>query len=374
MTCFSPIQGFDTAILTKNGKRGFTQNKDLAHRVKGVLQRRTTSCRKCEGCRYDYTREWAVKIMHEAQCNFDGVSLNSSFITLTYNDDFIPPYGSLDYFGDWTTHGGNWTDFLKRFRKAISPIQIRFFMIGEYGDINLRPHYHAIIFGYDFPDKYPFCDRNGNVIYRSPLLESLWTVPRGKPLAGQSLGYSSIGEVSFASAAYVAGYSQKKLIGMEYDGFEEAFTDEGEVLLRPLPHKRYVRPCPIHGSVVVARERALMSRRNGGIGKEWFDRFALTDMYSKQVIHPPSNLDIAPLVLYKDSVHTNNGFIVRPPKYYDRLLEKVNPELLDNIKKSRQDHMAANAADFTPDILRQRRECLIARLSRSKRSIGDVYK
>lgn len=374
MTCFNPIQGFDSAILTRTGKRGFTQNKDQAHRVKGVLQRRTVPCRKCEGCRYDYTREWAVRIMHEAQCNFDGVGLNCSFITLTYNDDFIPSYGSLDYFGDWSNHGGNWTDFLKRFRLAISPLKIRFFMIGEYGDINLRPHYHAIIFGYDFPDKYPFCDRNGNVIYRSPLLESLWTVPRGKPLAGVSLGYSSVGEVSFASAAYVAGYSQKKLIGQEYDGFDEIITEDGEVLFRPSPSKRYVRPCPINGSVVVSRERSLMSRRGGGIGKDWFDRFALTDMYTSYTLNIPSDISDSNVVIYKDSVHTNNGFIVRPPKYYDKLLERVNPELLENIKKSRQDHMSANAANFTPDILRQRRECLLAKLSNKKRSIGDVYK
>jgi hypothetical protein len=38
-------------------------------------------------------------------------------------------------------------------RKKISPLKIRFFHCGEYGDKTRRPHYHALIFGYGFPDK-----------------------------------------------------------------------------------------------------------------------------------------------------------------------------------------------------------------------------
>jgi hypothetical protein len=41
-------------------------------------------------------------------------------------------------------------------KKKISPLKIRFFHCGEYGDKTRRPHYHALIFGYGFPDKVLF--------------------------------------------------------------------------------------------------------------------------------------------------------------------------------------------------------------------------
>lgn len=381
MTCFSPIQGYESCYRTKNGKYGTTLNLMKSRRKKSINSfgvavslpiSRILPCRKCEGCRLADSREKAVKIMFEAQITDNGFAENCSFITLTYNDDFIPMYGSLDYFGDCEDSHifhPDWTHFLKRFRKAIAPHKIRYYMIGEYGDLNLRPHYHAIIFGYNFPDKYEYLDRGGNIIYRSKFLESLWTVPRGKPLAGTSLGYCSIGNVSFDSAAYVARYCMKKNIGTQFDGYEEYFDDDaGLILLRPKLDDRYVRYNPVDGNrIVVHKERALMSNGGGstdgagGIGKLWFDAYH-NDVYRK--------LDFD---VYKDQYEMPDGRIVRPPKYFDKLLERVNPQLLESIKLSRQDHMSRHADDFTPDLLRQRRECLLAKLSRCKRSIRNVY-
>lgn len=363
MTCFSPNQGYETSLLTVNGLRGFTYSRRHARYSLGKPVLRTVPCRKCEGCRFDYSREWAVKIMFEAQMTNELVGQNCSFITLTYNDDFIPLYGDLDYFGDWTK-------FLKRFRKAIEPRKVRFYLIGEYGDLNLRPHYHAIIFGFDFPDKFEHIARGDNVIYRSKFLESLWTVPRGQPGAGLSLGYSSIGDVSFASAAYVARYSMKKKIGAQTDGFEEYITDEGLVMLRPKPTQRYVRYDQETGDrIIVNCERALMSNGGGsgtgGIGKSWFDKYN-HDMYRKIDVSP-----FQPLLI--DSYNHPNGNVIRPPKYFDKLLDRVNPEMLESIKQSRQDHMNKHAHMFTPDLLRQRRECLLAKLKLLKRSIRNVY-
>lgn len=350
MVCFSPEQGFEKVGLTKNGKFGFTRNREFARTVNGFPVHRTVPCRKCEGCRHDTARQTATKICHESQLYFDTDAFRNSFITLTYNDDFIPLYGSLNY--------DDWTNFLKRLRLALAPLRIRYYMIGEYGDLNLRPHYHAIIFGYDFPDKEYHSDRLGNILYRSKFLESLWTVPRGKPFAGASYGFSSIGTVTPASANYVARYGMKKLIGTDRFSHQDTYDEETGALILG----RYQRYNQETGDrITVERERPLMSKRPG-IGKRWFDSFAMSDLYAK------TDIDC-----YKDHTHLSNGMIVRPPTYYDTLLSRVDPGLLEDIKRARQDHMARHADSFTPELLRQRRECFVAKMKLFKRQIGNVY-
>lgn len=354
MTCFTPNQGFESTKLSKDGSCFlFTGSLSRARFVDEQPVPMSTRCHKCEGCRNDYAKEWAIKILLESECWKDSSNLsNNSFITLTYNDDHIPMYGSLDYFGDWES-------FLKRFREKLSRdfgIKIRYFMVGEYGSLNLRPHYHAIIFGYNFPDKYLYKYRPTGPIYRSPLLESLWTVPNGKRCSGDSLGYSSVCDVTYESAAYVARYSLKKDIGVTYDGVEEFVNEEGVVLERPRLSQRYVRYNMETGErVVVARERPFMSSKPG-ISKPWFDLYGM-DFYRDK----------------KDCYHLDDGRVVKPPKYFDKLLSRVNPDLMEAIKRDRQDWMGSHASLFTPERLSASRECFVRRIENFKRSIGDVY-
>nr|QJB18786.1 MAG: replication initiator protein [Microvirus sp.] len=91
-------------------------------------------CGKCLGCRIKKRKEWSTRMLHEL-----GSHNKSCFITLTYNNENIPPNASLDK--------AELQKFFKRLRKNIYPDKIRYFACGEYGDINQRPHYHAIIFG-----------------------------------------------------------------------------------------------------------------------------------------------------------------------------------------------------------------------------------
>lgn len=345
MVCFNPNQGFEKKGLTKNGKFEFTYHRHLARTDNGNPVRRTVPCRYCQGCRNDSAREWAVKLCHEANIHITDTGLNCAFVTLTYNDKHMPLYGALSYFDHWQS-------FLKRLRERLSPLRIRYFVVGEYGELNLRPHYHVIIFGYDFPDKVYLETRDNNVLYRSPFLESLWTVPKGQPYAGESYGYSSIGSVSYASLCYVARYSLKKNIGAsQFDGIEEYVSDEGEILQRPALSKRYLRFNRETGEpVYVPGERHFHSNKPG-IAKQWFDSFALTDLYPKDYTHLP------------------NGRIVRAPVYYDRLLEKVDPVLLESIKKSRQDYRLKHASEFTPERLNVKKEIFDQRMQSYKREL-----
>lgn len=150
-------------------------------------------CGKCIGCRLDNSKQWAVRCVLESldhECN--------SFITLTYDEHHVPSKLIKSHL----------SGFIKRLRATHPEITIRFFGCGEYGSLNGRPHYHAILFGYDFPDKELFSGDGDSALYRSKELEKLWT-----------FGISSIGKVSLESCAYVARYSMKKTTGCHGDEF-----------------------------------------------------------------------------------------------------------------------------------------------------------
>lgn len=64
---------------------------------------------------------------------------NNSFVTLTYEQGFLPDGGNL--------RKEDVQKWLKKLRKAYGQ-KIRYLGCGEYGEGNWRPHYHLILFGY----------------------------------------------------------------------------------------------------------------------------------------------------------------------------------------------------------------------------------
>lgn len=199
----------------------------------------------------------------------------SSFLTLTYDDVHLPRLNS----GRPTLVLEDVQLFLKRLRKHFSPHPLRYFQCGEYGELTERPHHHMILFGEDFcKDRVHIEDsRSGFPQFMSPLLSDCW----GK-------GRAVISEVSFESAAYVARYCLKKITG------------KGSVF-----HYAGRKP-----------EFVTMSRRPG-IGSAYFEEFK-DDIYPSDSVVPeigrPASL---------------------PPRYFDKLLEKVDPVLFEFVKKKR---------------------------------------
>lgn len=180
MVCFHPLTGFRApgGRVTLRRSEGYS---DLPV---------TIACGQCQGCRLERSRQWAVRCMHEMR-EHD----RSSFITLTYSDENLPPDGGLDV--------AHWQKFAKRVRKALGPF--RFFHCGEYGDRTWRPHYHAVVFGHDFRSDRKLVKRSkrgDHEQWTSPELEKLW--PHGIHL---------VGTATFESAAYVARYVMKKQTG-----------------------------------------------------------------------------------------------------------------------------------------------------------------
>jgi hypothetical protein len=146
-------------------------------------------CGQCLGCRIDYARAWAVRIVHEAEMH-----VQNSYITLTYANEHVPTDGSLKK--------KHYQDFIKRYRKWLDGKKIKYFVAGEYGDELSRPHYHFIIFGHEFDDKKVFRKGKKYTEYISPTLAKLWPY-----------GWHTIGTVTTDSAGYVAKYVTKKIKG-----------------------------------------------------------------------------------------------------------------------------------------------------------------
>lgn len=294
MACFHPLP----AWRTEEGKIVFRED---ASAVSSLF----LPCGRCQGCRLERSRQWAVRIMHEAQFHED-----SCFITLTYKPECLPEFGSLKY--------EDFQGFMKRLRARIGPV--RFFMCGEYGDKNDRPHYHAGIFGTGFRSDRKYWRRTdaGYRIYRSPTLESLWP-----------FGNSEIGELTTQSAAYMARYTFKKVTGAPSEKHYEAVDkDSGEIGRRE-------------------PEFCRMSLRPG-IGAKWFA------LYGKQA--------------YAFDRVVVNGVPSRPPRYYDVLQERVDPEQLEQVKYLREQRAKLGAADNTAERLADREKVTSARMRFFKRS------
>ena len=157
-------------------------------------------CRRCAGCRLDYSRDWANRMLLEYQRTRKAV-----FVTLTYDDQHIPT-SDLGYATLCKRDCQLW---LKRVRKHFAGTEIRFFLGGEYGPSTHRPHYHAILFGVDLLDFGTLTVRNvnelGQCAYESGVLNTLW--PNG---------FSTVAAVSFQTFAYCSRYILKKQRTSDY--------------------------------------------------------------------------------------------------------------------------------------------------------------
>jgi len=271
----------------------------------------------CVGCQEAYSRAWAVRCWHESQLHD-----SNCFVTLTFNDKFCPKNG-LDH--------GIFQKFMKRLRRflgAVTAKRVRFYMAGEYGSETGRPHFHACLFGFDFSDRQLWSVRGDVRLDTSEILKRLWSVPmrgslKGYPpgsVRGESFGFSSVGDVTFESAAYIARYCAKKVRGdaapAHYKGMKPEYT---RMSLKP------------------------------GIGKNWFLAY-------KDSVFPD------------DAVSLGNGRRCKVPRSYDKVFELTDPVAFNKLKQLRKDR-AKRSPDNTPDRLKVRERVKKAQLKQLKRGL-----
>lgn len=294
-------------------------------------------CGQCIGCRDRRARDWALRCMHEAS-----LYSRNCFITLTYNAEHLPVFGESKV---PTLFYPDFQQFMKRLleaRKGVDEVKhpkfgqfdkkhnrfypefyrpIRFYMCGEYGSDFGRPHFHALLFNFDFDDKYVFKRTPaGELIYRSPFLESLW--PNG---------YSSIGELTFNSAAYVARYIDSKVTGDAADD-HYAWVDPatGEVFWRqPEFNRMSLKP---------------------GLGSGWYDKFS-GDVFPHDYV-------------------ISNGKKLPVPRYYFKLYKCTNPFDSDAVSHERYEKSRLLLDDNSKERLDVRRRVHLIRKSRLKRVLS----
>lgn len=322
-------------------------------------------CGRCIGCKLERSKQWAIRLMHEAQLHEA-----NSFLNLTYDDkkrerqdggassppnpteslrdssspstvksqtsrdnrDQEPrdPSAREDAHAkrahEQSLHVRHVQLFLKRLRKDQEKrglAKIRYYAAGEYGDKRSRPHYHIALFGEEFSeDRYHWrTTEAGHKLYRSPRLEALWTH-----------GNCEIGNLTFESAAYIARYVTKKMTG-------------------PKAEEHYKRRDQVTGEeFMVTPEFSIMSRggkRGKGLGGSWLEKF-VTDVYPHDYV-------------------VMNGQQLKPPRFYDKHYEAMEPQIMAHIKLERELEGATNAGDNTPERLRSKETVATARLNLKRR-------
>ena len=253
-------------------------------------------CGKCIGCRIDLAKEWAARMVMELP-----YSTSSWFITLTYNDDFLPLSQFSDSEGNkypsMTLCKKDFQDFMKRLRKRFPGSNIRYYVCGEYGSESLRPHYHAILFNapLDFEGKSVYSQsREGFTYYTTPVLNRAWSVYRRDTKEWLPMGFALCSPVSYQTCLYVARYVTKKLVGL--DAYQYQYYK-------------------------IEPEFSTMSRKPG-LGRQWFE-----DHKSEE-----------DLITYIIRINDTSGdpLKFKRPKYFENLYEIEYPELCTDMKTVRR--------------------------------------
>lgn len=297
MACFKARRAW-ISVNQRNPKTGKRYIRFRECQFVGGTEEIKVSCGSCEGCRIERSRQWAVRCWHEAS-----LYENNVFITLTFAPKYLDSQGSL--------RKVDFQKFMKRLRKRFygnTKSNVRYFHCGEYGDKFGRPHHHACLFNFTFPDMVRSRTTSaGYPVYQSQILSELWPY-----------GIHEIGDVTLRSAGYVARYILKKVGGhASWNHYEQKEP-----------------------------EYVTMSRRPG-IAHEWFKKY-------KSDVYPG------------DYVAMEGGFKSLPPKYYDKQFELTNPLEFANFKAARIER-AKNDPHNTPERIAVRYEVLKRKLKLLKR-------
>lgn len=295
MVCYSPWVGFYDKTNSKVHYLGKCAGRDPIKEASEIWKRNARvekygpenmlllPCGRCLGCRLEYSKEWANRCSLEAKTTHD-----NWFITLTYDEEYIQETfkpvidkETGEYMQMANLVPEHITKFLKNLRRQEeyhhNNKEVRFYGCGEYGSINMRPHYHLIVFNLPLFDLVEEWRKDGFITYSSEYLSGIW-----------KKGFLTINEYSWETAAYTARYMLKKLKGRE--AIEQ------------------YQQCGLE------REFSRCSR-NPGIGYEYYRQ-------------------------HRDEIYRTDSVIIhgqttKPPKYFDKMYQIEKPEEWRKIQEKR---------------------------------------
>lgn len=179
MKCFDPVLCYTTSTGQKLYRHWSLASKIIRQSAQLVF-----NCGKCLHCRKKRAFELAARCVLHAS-----LYEQNCFLTLTYDEKQDDYHNRLQY--------SDIQKFKKRLRKTTTGKKIEIFNVHEYGKNN-KKHWHLIVFNHDFADKKVFTYKQGIPLYTADSLCRLWPY-----------GFSTIGDVSEASAMYQSQYVQK---------------------------------------------------------------------------------------------------------------------------------------------------------------------
>lgn len=312
MACYHPMIRIEDLTVWNKAKDGhkyhpakIIKQEDLndiekLKKYQGGMHYKTTiiPCNKCIGCRLDYSKEWANRAYLESLLYPNN---SNWFVTLTYcdealtiNEEYKDKNGITWYIED-NERATLVPEDLHRFLNTLRKIMerdygvtgIRYLACGEYGEENLRPHYHIILLNCPLPSEtfYNAKLKRGYFYYQNKIIERAWNQ--------EEKGISNISEASWNCISYTARYITKKVNG-------ELATE-------------------VYDMNGIIKEFFRMSR-DPGIGKPYYDIY-------KDKIYETDSI----LISNKSGIHRE-----KPPQYFDSLLEKEKPEKWKEIKRKRE--------------------------------------
>lgn len=154
-------------------------------------------CGRCVVCKYKLCREWSNRIQLEME--YYGGAERCAFVTLTYDENNLPK--------DKSVHKQEVQLYLKRLRERLGSREIKYYAIGDYGELRARPHYHLIIMNVDGKDYY---DQLGRLKRKEKLIkikDDWWHMHK----AWQGRGFTDIQRPRSCGGvgSYIANYLSK---------------------------------------------------------------------------------------------------------------------------------------------------------------------
>lgn len=301
MACFHPLPAVfkyppDPRKPVYVGKENEILSPTLIKETGELLEPFKVPCGRCIGCRLDYSRFWADRLVMESLTLPEN---QSWFVTLTYDPQYESELCSFASDGTpvLSLKPDHFRKFIKDFRRYFEYHydlhDLRFYLAGEYGDRNHRPHFHFLLFGVDLePFLEPwFVNQNHDQIYTCDLISDIW-----------KYGIVAVGKCTWQSCAYTARYVLKKRKG----------PDAGFSYLAAGLEPEYCA-CSNHP----------------GIGFSFFQDHKLDFLEGK--------------TLYLPSV-AGHDMPIRIPRYFLKLLDQEFPDQTARLKSERL-QIALNADD-----------------------------